>query len=425
MDLRREVIRLAYSSPELRPYLLPILKTSVMKRPLTREQVEALGAAAINRALDSLDKEQSLLLDQLIEAGFGRTRLQEILKMDHPVAQQYAKVTGQINLLRGEVERRYGPGAPSRLPRGFGPIKKSSEGDPHPTLGVRSLTGSTVRVSINVPETEKARQYYPDHHPLVGVFEDSVPLYRIVDERELQRVLGGSPVKGGPSFSMALERKYGAQWASSLGNVLQFGREHQDRLEPPLFVFQIDGKGHTFYHMDVPGVDLSQGGVPVLVSSSFCTNQWGCSVLVAPEDIEKFYRVTDDWRAIPVSEGDLRDEQKTRERLLDDPEPNLMQWHSGDTFEVVWGSPELGLKSKAKGVVKHIRPRPGGARFYLRIEPRFLLKKSPLSRSPVLDQNLQNEVDWWASTPALIFSRDIHLRATIGGQNVTLNVRRT
>ena len=97
-----------------------------MKQPLTQEQVERLGAAAINKALDSLKKKESNLISALIDAGFGRVGFQQILKTDHPVAQQYAQVNRQIGFLRDEIARRYGPGAPSRLPtgRGFGPIKK-------------------------------------------------------------------------------------------------------------------------------------------------------------------------------------------------------------------------------------------------------------------------------------------------------------
>jgi hypothetical protein len=94
-----------------------------MKRTLTQEQVSGLGASAINKALDTLGKKQSKLIDNLIEAGLGHVGLQKILIMDHPVAKQYAQVNDQIALLRREIERRYGPGAPSRLPPGFGPLR--------------------------------------------------------------------------------------------------------------------------------------------------------------------------------------------------------------------------------------------------------------------------------------------------------------
>jgi len=123
-SLRSSIIRLAHANPKLRGDLLPLLKEAAVRKTMTREQIEGMGAAVINKALDTLDKEQSKLNGALIEAGFGHVRLQEIMRMDHPVAQQYAVVSGQIALLHEEIERRYGPGAPSRLPRGFGPIKR-------------------------------------------------------------------------------------------------------------------------------------------------------------------------------------------------------------------------------------------------------------------------------------------------------------
>ena len=96
-----------------------------MKKVLTKEEIAGMTAGAINKALDVLDKESSKLNDQLIEAGFGHIGLQQIVKMDHPVARQYAVVSEQQRWLHNEIERRYGPGAPYRLPagRGFGPIK--------------------------------------------------------------------------------------------------------------------------------------------------------------------------------------------------------------------------------------------------------------------------------------------------------------
>ncbi len=123
-SLRSSLIRLAHANPTIRGELLPLLKEAAVRKILTREQIEGMGAAVINKALDTLDKEQSKLNGALIEAGFGHVMLQEIMRMDHPVAQQYAVVSSQIALLHEEIERRYGPGAPSRLPRGFGPIKR-------------------------------------------------------------------------------------------------------------------------------------------------------------------------------------------------------------------------------------------------------------------------------------------------------------
>ena len=104
------------------------------RKRLTREQVEAMGAAAINKWMDVLDKESSGLMDEFIAAGRGRERLQEIVRMTDPLAVRYIQNWEDSSLLRDEIARRYGPGAPSRLPRGFGPIKKMAAGITDPQV---------------------------------------------------------------------------------------------------------------------------------------------------------------------------------------------------------------------------------------------------------------------------------------------------
>lgn len=46
--------------------------------------------------------------------------------MTDALAKKYQVVSDLRSTYRNEVERRYGPGAPSRLPKGFGPIKQSN-----------------------------------------------------------------------------------------------------------------------------------------------------------------------------------------------------------------------------------------------------------------------------------------------------------
>ena len=47
-----------------------------------------------------------------------------LIRMTDPLALRYIQNWKDTGLLRDEIARRYGPGAPTRLPRGFGPIKK-------------------------------------------------------------------------------------------------------------------------------------------------------------------------------------------------------------------------------------------------------------------------------------------------------------
>ena len=123
--LRSKIIRLAHQKPELRQHLLPILTKTAARKPLTRESVACLGAAAINKLLDVLDKESSKITDELIEAGRGHEYPSETRKKSDPLSVKFTQTANDQFLLRMEIERRYGPGAPRRLPRGFGPLSTS------------------------------------------------------------------------------------------------------------------------------------------------------------------------------------------------------------------------------------------------------------------------------------------------------------
>jgi hypothetical protein len=78
-----------------------------------------MNASAINKALDKLDKENSKILDDMIVAGRGNELPSDTLKKDDPLAQRFKDNYHQSSALRYEIERRYGPGAPSRLPVKF------------------------------------------------------------------------------------------------------------------------------------------------------------------------------------------------------------------------------------------------------------------------------------------------------------------
>jgi len=92
-----------------------------------------MTAGEINKELDKLDAQDSTLGDLMIEAGRGHERPSEYLKMTDPLSTELRKNADRRQDLRIEVDMRYGPRAPSRLPtgRGFGPRSKSSS----PTRG--------------------------------------------------------------------------------------------------------------------------------------------------------------------------------------------------------------------------------------------------------------------------------------------------
>lgn len=90
--------------------------------------VSEMSAAEINKALDQLDKQDSKFTSEMIAAGRGNERFSDWSKKDDALAQYGLKLFRQRMDLKAEMERRYGPKVPSRLPRGFGPIKGRNPG---------------------------------------------------------------------------------------------------------------------------------------------------------------------------------------------------------------------------------------------------------------------------------------------------------
>lgn len=84
--------------------------------------IACMTAGQINKALDRTDKISSKITDEFISAGRGHERHSDIVVKSDPLAERYKCASEERSALRREIERRYGPGAPSRLPRGFGPI---------------------------------------------------------------------------------------------------------------------------------------------------------------------------------------------------------------------------------------------------------------------------------------------------------------
>jgi len=87
------------------------------------EEVSTWPASKINGTLDRLEKLRSEINEDFIAAGRGHERHSDILKMDDPLAEEYRQVSDGQQILRAEIAHRYGPNAPRRLPRGFGPVR--------------------------------------------------------------------------------------------------------------------------------------------------------------------------------------------------------------------------------------------------------------------------------------------------------------
>ena len=91
---------------------------------LTTAEVSAWSPSKINTALDRLEKLSSALTDEFIAAGRGYEKPSETETLSDPLAERYKRIQRAQSMLRIEIALRYGPGAPRRLPRGFGPRKE-------------------------------------------------------------------------------------------------------------------------------------------------------------------------------------------------------------------------------------------------------------------------------------------------------------
>ena len=93
-------------------------KLAKIKRSLAsvNGDVEKMTASVINHNLDRVDKAGSELTDIFIEEGRGYEKPSETFQLSDPLATLYKQLHDARTLLRNEIDRRYGPGAPSRLP---------------------------------------------------------------------------------------------------------------------------------------------------------------------------------------------------------------------------------------------------------------------------------------------------------------------
>jgi len=114
-----------------------------------------MQGSAINSELDRLDRESSQLNDQMIAAGRGHERPSEYLKMSDPLATKLRANYERRMALRNEIDRRYGPGAPSRLPRGFGPLRAIDAGNFNKTTEAFGRA-MTARRAEKAQETQRA-----------------------------------------------------------------------------------------------------------------------------------------------------------------------------------------------------------------------------------------------------------------------------
>jgi hypothetical protein len=88
----------------------------------------------INTELDKLDRETSRITDELLAAGRGDEKPSETLRKTDPLSSRFQNTADRQARLRTEIETRYGPNAPHRLPsgRGYGARVKLPSAAPRP-----------------------------------------------------------------------------------------------------------------------------------------------------------------------------------------------------------------------------------------------------------------------------------------------------
>jgi hypothetical protein len=91
-------------------------KVAVFPKKAPKEH-SAMTASEINKRLDKLDAVSSEIGTAMIAAGRGHELPTETHKLSDPLAVRMRENWEQRSALQREVARRYGPGAPSRLPQ--------------------------------------------------------------------------------------------------------------------------------------------------------------------------------------------------------------------------------------------------------------------------------------------------------------------
>lgn len=128
-----------------------------------------MSGGEINKELDRHDASQSALNTELIDAGHGSVRFNDLPATGHPAALEMHQLAARTGQLRSEIARRYGPGAPSRLPKGFGPIRPLGEAKDERGHGSEKRGGAAP-----VPSKEEVRARFGAILKRLGATVDGV-----------------------------------------------------------------------------------------------------------------------------------------------------------------------------------------------------------------------------------------------------------
>jgi hypothetical protein len=108
-----------------KPVEAPKAQTTEAKMPKAAKKPSTMTAGEINKELDRLDARSRKNTEAFIAAGRGHERPTDYQRKTDPLSVEANAIADRRGWLHAEISRRYGPGAPSRLPtRGFGPSEK-------------------------------------------------------------------------------------------------------------------------------------------------------------------------------------------------------------------------------------------------------------------------------------------------------------
>lgn len=113
----------------------------------------------INKELDALDKRDTKNTRAFIDAGRGYELPSERRDKTDPLTLEERAIYLRRSALKNEIERRYGPGAPNRMPKGLRPI-----GAPPRRKHVKVVSApvTTFAASAPVPAgVERSSPFYP------------------------------------------------------------------------------------------------------------------------------------------------------------------------------------------------------------------------------------------------------------------------
>jgi hypothetical protein len=168
-----------------------------------------------------------------------------------------------------------------------------------------------VRVIADRDATLEAQDRWPLFNELVvGVFDESFSLYRVLDGAELHRIVTTGRIEGG-RYAAPPERAFGASWGYEIDSVIRGGLGLKGRrIGSDVYLAKIDAFDRKFLHLS-PGFSIDPMGdseQPFEMDAGRCNWGLGCSTAVSLDDLGvdlEFYALKDDGQLRRLSPDEL------------------------------------------------------------------------------------------------------------------------